>query len=268
MDAMSTEHIIVDRPAEFVQRITLNAPEKRNAISAAMRTELLGVLQAADHDVSVRVSIIRGAGPCFSSGYDLTSGGLMGEDGPHTAPGDGQWARHVTEAWMSIWDLGKPVIAQVHGYAIAGASELAAACDLVYVADECMIGHPVVKIMSTPDFNYHPWLVGFRHAMELMLTGESISGVEAARIGFANRSYPEADLEAEVLAMAAKVAKVAPDLQQINKRSVHRSMETMGVRAAIRNATEFQALAGHQPSVQELRSNALAAIKAANKNDD
>lgn len=259
----SHESIAVDEPARAVRRITLNRPEKRNAISTPMRAELLAALEANDRDPEVRVTIIRGAGPCFSSGYDIGGGGLMVDAPFHTAGGDGQWARHVTESWLRIWDLAKPVIAQIHGYALAGATELAAACDLVYVANEAEIGHPVVKMLSPPDFNYHPWLVGVRHAMELMLTGDAIDGETAAAIGFANRAVPEAQLESTVLDIAARVAKVAPDLQQVNKRTVRRAMEVMGMRTAIRSATEMQALAGHLDSVQALKSDALGAIKNA-----
>ncbi|MCY3631174.1 MAG: enoyl-CoA hydratase-related protein [bacterium] len=258
---MAYELILIDDPAPNVRRITLNRPEKRNAISTPMRKELLAALQAADVDDDVRVSIIRGAGPCFSSGYDL-SDSLM-EDPPHyTAGGDGQWSRHVTDSWLAIWELAKPVIAQIHGYALAGASELAAACDLVYVADNADIGHPVVRVLSPPDFNYHPWLVGFRNAMEMMLTGDSYSGTDAAAMGFANRAYPEAELEERVLEMAQRVARVPSDLQQINKRSVHRGMEAMGTRNAIRTMSEYQALAGNVPSVQEFKQRALESIKS------
>jgi enoyl-CoA hydratase len=256
------EILLADDPAPGVRRFTLNRPDKRNAISTPLRVDLLAGLEAADDDPEVSVSIIRGAGPCFSSGYDI-SGGLMENPPHHTAGGDGMWSRHVTESWLSIWDLAKPVIAQIHGYALAGATELAAACDLVYVARDAQIGHPVVRILSPPDFNYHPWLVGFRNSMEMMLTGDSIDGDEAARIGFANRAYPPAELEAAVLAQATKVARIPADLLQINKRSVHRAMEIMGVRNAIRAMSDYQAMATHLPSVQQYRQGALDAIKAA-----
>jgi len=124
------ETIVVDRPIEHVSRITLDRADKRNAISTPMRIELLRVLEGNDLDDDVRVTIIRGSGPCFSSGYDL-GGDLMAAPPFHTAPGDGSWARHVTQNWFDFWDLAKPVIAQVHGYAIAGATELAQACDRV-----------------------------------------------------------------------------------------------------------------------------------------
>lgn len=256
------ELILVDEPAEHVRRITLNRPEKRNAISTPLRTELLDALRAHDHDPDVRVTIVRGAGGCFSSGYDL--GSALMEDPPfYSAPGDGQWARQANDTWFSVWDLAKPVIAQIHGYAIAGATELASACDLVYVADDARISYPVVRVASPPDWQYHTVLLGLRQAMELMLTGDAIDGVEAARIGFANRSFPVEQLEDEVLAIASRIAGVPSDLTQINKRSVHRAFDVWGARAAIRAGTELQALAGHTESAAAFKANALAAVKKA-----
>jgi enoyl-CoA hydratase len=138
--------------------------------------------------------------------------------------------------------MAKPVIAQVHGYCLAGASELATACDLVYVAEDAQIGYPPVRLISPPDMHFHPWLMGMRAAMETMLTGDAISGIEAARTGFANRAFGAAELETRVLDIAERVAKIPPELQQMNKRAVHRAMDIMGIRAAIRAGTELQAL--------------------------
>jgi enoyl-CoA hydratase len=258
---MTYETIAVDSPAEHLARITLNRPEKRNAISSRMRVELLDALRSHDQDPGVRVTIIRGAGVCFSAGYDLAGGPMM-EDAPfYSAPGDGQWARQCNDTWFSIWDLAKPVIAQVHGYAIAGATELASACDLVYVADDAEISYPVVRIMSPPDWQYHTVLLGMRRAMELMLTGDPISGIEAAAIGFANRSFPPEALEESVLAVAGRVAGVPSDLTQINKRSVHRAFDVWGARAAIRAGTELQALAGHTQTAAEHGQGLLDRLK-------
>ncbi|HYE94175.1 MAG TPA: enoyl-CoA hydratase-related protein [Terriglobales bacterium] len=246
---MSTQgrHLLVDEPAPHVRRLTMNRPEKRNALNNVLRGEIFDALRAADTDERVRVTIIRGAGPCFSAGYDLAAD--LTADRPYpTAGGDGAWPRHVVEGWFAIWDLAKPVIAQVHGYCLAGGSELAASCDLVYAAEDARLGYPPVRLMSPPDMQFHPWLAGMRAAMELMLTGDAISGAEAARIGLVNRAFPAEALEAGVLEIAARVAKIPSELQQINKRSVHRAMDIMGVRAAIRAGTELQALAFHQPA--------------------
>ena len=264
---MTDRTILVDDAAPFVRRITLNRPEKRNAISTPLRVELLEALRAHDQDPDVRVTIIRGAGPCFSAGYDLGGGSLM-EDAPfYSAPGDGQWARQCNDTWFSIWDPATPVIAQIHGYAIAGATELASACDLVYVADDAEISYPVVRVMSPPDWQYHTVLLGLRRAMELMLTGDPISGVAAAAIGFANRSFPADELEASVLAVASRVAGVPSDLAQINKRSVHRAFDVWGARAAIRAGTELQALAGHTRTAAAYREGLLEHLKSARRND-
>jgi enoyl-CoA hydratase len=241
--------ILVDDPAEGVRRLTLNRPEKRNALFHPLRGEILQALREADQDDQVRVSIIRGAGKCFSAGYDL-GGGNEGLDLPFfTAGGDGQWPRHVTEGWMSIWDLAKPVIAQVHGYCLAGGSELASGCDLIYVAEDAQIGYPAVRF-GVPDMHFHAWTMGMRKAMEAMLTGDSMSGVEAVRLGWANAAFPVEELDEAVIAVASRIAKLPPDVVQINKRVVHRQMEVMGLRTGIRIGTELCALGVHQKSMR------------------
>jgi enoyl-CoA hydratase len=257
-------HLLVDEPRPHVRRLTLNRPAKRNALDNALRGAIFAALRAADTDESVRVTIIRGAGPALSAGYDLSAD--LAKDRPYqTAAGDGNWPRHVVEGWFSIWDLAKPVIAQVHGWCLAGGTELAAACDLVYAAEDAQIGYPPVRLMSPPDMQFHPWLAGMRQAMELMLTGDAISGADAARIGLVTRAFAADALEDQVLAIAERVAKIPTELQQINKRSVHRAMEIMGLRAAIRAGTELQALAFHQPASlayrAEIRKNLGRALK-------
>jgi len=238
------QYILVDDPRPLVRRITLNRPDKRNALHNKLRGELFAALEAADRDDEIRVTVLRGAGKCFSAGYDLAANNAA--DQPyHTSPGDGNWPRHVVEGWFHIWDLAKPVIAQVHGYCLAGGSELAGACDLVYVSEDAQIGYPPVRLMSPPDMQFHPWLAGLRNAMELMLTGDSVSGAEAVRMGLANRCFANDELEPSVLDIAERVAKIPTDLQQLNKRSVHRAMEVMGMRAALKAGTEIQALGFH-----------------------
>lgn len=259
---MTASLVLIDDPAPHIRRLTLNRPEKRNALNHPLRGELISALQAADLDDAVHVTIIRGAGTCFSAGYDL-GGGNAGHDYPHfTAPGEGQWPRHVTETWMGIWDLQKPVIAQVHGYCLAGGSELATGCDLVYVAEDAKMGYPAVRF-GVPDMQFHAWLLGMRAAMEMMVTGDSISGVEAVRLGWANRAFPEADLDEEVLAVAKRIALLPPDIVQLNKRTVHRAMDHMGLRQSIRAGTDICALGIHQESFEvfldEMRTKGLTA---------
>lgn len=252
------ENILVENPEDGITRIVLNRPNKRNALSNSLRKELFDALEEADQDKKVKVIILSGAGKCFSAGYDLSSD--VTTDLPyHTGKTDGFWPRHVVEGAFKIWDLSKPTIAQVHGYCLAGGTELASACDLVYVSVDSEIGYPVVRSMSPPDNQFFPWLMGMRNAMEMMLTGESISGTEAVEKGFANRSFSSNSLSEEVMSIARKVSKVPSDLQAINKRSIHRQMEVMGMRTGIRYGTEVQALAMHSKSTQEY-------LKELNKN--
>ena len=161
---MSDDNIIlIDEPAPSVKRITMNRPEKRNALNHPLRGAILNALRAHDQDPAVRVTIVRGAGPSFSAGYDL-GGGNEGYELPfYTPPGEGQWPRHVTEGWMSIWELAKPVIAQVHGFCLAGGSELATGCDLVYIAEDAQMGYPAVRF-GVPDMHFHAWFLGMRRA--------------------------------------------------------------------------------------------------------
>ncbi|MFN8026680.1 MAG: enoyl-CoA hydratase-related protein [Acidimicrobiia bacterium] len=252
---MSYEFLVVDDPAPFVRRVTLNRPEKRNAMNATLRREILEALREADRDDDVRVTIVRGAGKCFCAGYDLSGDpSTQGEPLDYNADGEGSYMRGVTNGWMSIWDLAKPVIAQIHSYCLAGGTELATGCDLVYVAEDAQIGYPAVRF-GTPDMQYHAWLFGMRGGMEAMLTGDPFTGVEAAQLGWANRAFPAEELEDRVLEIASRIAQVPADLLQINKRTVHRAMEIMGLRASIRQGTELSALATHTDTFQKFIAN-------------
>ena len=254
--------VIVDDPAPTVRRLTLNRPHKRNALSNRLRTELFAALRAADADTSVRVVIVRGAGACFSAGYDLAQDPTEPLPWPITRA-DGGWARHVLQGWFEMMDMATPIIAQVHGYCLAGGTELATACDLVYVAHDAQVGYPPVRSMSSPDMAWHVWLLGMRQAMEAMLTGDSMTGDDAVTAGFANRAFPAADLDDRVLEIAQRVAKVPPDLQALNKRVVHRAMEAMGMRDGMRATADINAIGFHQRSSREYFARFATGVTAA-----
>jgi enoyl-CoA hydratase len=254
--------LIVDDPRPRIRRLTLNRPEKRNALNDELRRALFEALRDADTDPSVSVIVIRGAGSCFSAGYDLGSPNSDVER--RIAKNDGWWSRHVVNNWFEMWDMATPIIAQVHGYCLAGGTELATACDLVYVANDAQIGYPPVRLMSPPDMQWQTWLMGLRRGMEALLTGDSMSGIDAVAAGFANRAHPVDELEDAVLAMAERIAKVPSDLLALNKRAAHRAMEAMGIRAGMRATAEIQALGFHQRSSREyMRSFAEQGVTAA-----
>lgn len=241
--------VLIDDPIPGVRRITFNRADKRNSLIHPLRGAILQALRDADDDDDVKVSIIRGDGPSFSAGYDL-AGGNEGYELPFfTAKGEGQWPRHVTEGWMSIWDLAKPVIAQVHGYCLAGGSELATCCDLVYIAEDAQMGYPATRF-GVPDMHFHAWFMGMRKAMEMMITGDSVTGIEAVEYGWANKAFPAEELSERVLEVAARIAQTPTDVVQLNKRVVHRQMEVMGIRTGIRQGTELCALGTHTESLR------------------
>ncbi len=248
--SVSDALVLSDDPLAHVRRLTLNRPDKRNALSNELRAQLFDLLRSADTDREVRVVIVRGSGPSFCAGYDLAQDASERKPWP-ISRADGGWARHVMQGWFEMMDLATPIIAQVHGYCLAGGTELATACDLVYVADDAKIGYPPVRSMSSPDMAWQPWLMGMRRAMEAMLTGDSMTGVEAVEAGFANRHFPAGELDAAVLAVAERVAKLPPDLQALNKRVVHRAMEAMGMRDGMRATADINALGFHQRSSLE-----------------
>lgn len=254
------QYLSLQQPEDGIQWITLNRPEKRNAINNSMRAELFAALQAAESDASVRVNIIRGAGDCFSSGYDLKSD--LAADQPYFTANVGmQWARHVTEGWMSIWDLSKPVIAQIHGYAMAGGLELAGACDLIYAADSAVLSHPVLQFAGLPDFAWFPGFMSPRHAMELHIAGRQFSGEDAVTAGLVNQVFAPDALESGVLTIARRIAAAPPEVVAVNKRYVHAAMEARGVRSMLRVAGDLQA----GPHMQALMGQGLDARSLSGK---
>lgn len=241
--------LLIEDPLPRVRRLVLNRPAKRNALNDELRGRLFEELRTADADRDVSVVIISGAGDCFSAGYDLGERATPVERS--SAVNDGWWARHVVNNWFEMWDMATPIIAQVHGWCLAGGSELATACDVVYVADDARIGYPPVRSMSSPDMAWQPWMLGMRRGMEALLTGNATSGVEAAQLGFATRSFPAEVLEQEALKVARQISEVPSDLLAINKRVCHRAMEAAGIRTGLRATAELNALGFHQRSSRE-----------------
>ena len=249
--------VLIDTPVPRVRRVTLNRPHKRNALNSVLRQEIIAAVREGETDPDVRVTVIAANGPSFCGGYDLTQNvtgsgqGMPPADYPYA--GAGGFQRSVVDLWTSMWDLSKPVIAQVHGHCLAGGSELATGCDLVYVAEDARIGYPAVRF-GTPDMQYHAWLMGMRRGMELMLTGDSMTGIEAADWGFANRAFPADQLEAQTLRVAQRIANIPSEVLQVNKRTIHRAMDQMGMRQALRAGTELSVVAAHTDGFREFIS--------------
>jgi enoyl-CoA hydratase len=238
----STLYRVEDRLA----RITLNRPEKRNALNQTMRDEIVAALRAAERDDGVSIVLIDAAGPSFCSGYDITPNG-SGRPADYVSrrwfdSWTDQFTRSCMRDWLTIWDLLKPVVAKVHGHCVAGGTELMSMCDIAFVAEDAVIGYPPMRGMTTPDVPYFPWKLTMARAKYLQLTGNSISGAQAAEWGWVVKSFPAADLEAETLRELRALATVSPDLLAANKLSLNQTYEIMGFRAAISTAPQWHAL--------------------------
>ncbi|HET9476458.1 MAG TPA: crotonase/enoyl-CoA hydratase family protein [Dehalococcoidia bacterium] len=234
-------------------RITLNRPEKLNAISLKMHQELKDALFNADRDPAVHVAIIRGAGRAFSAGYDISPppGELTHAATGHSLERDMWMMEQSLDMRMPIFDMHKPVIAQVHGYCLAGGSDVALLCDIVVAADDARFGYPPVRALGSPVNHMWTYLVGPQWAKRMLLTGDTISGAEAAEIGLVMKAVPLTDLETEVEGLADRIALIDVDLLAAQKRIVNTAMELMGARTMQRMAAERDCIARQAPVVTE-----------------
>jgi enoyl-CoA hydratase len=243
---MAEYSALLYRVEERIARITLNRPEKRNALNSTLRDEIVAALHAAERDDEVRVVLIDGAGPSFCSGYDITPGGT-GRPTEYVSRSwfDGwtdQFTRSCLRDWLTIWDLLKPVVAMVHGHCMAGGTELMSMCDIAFVADNAVIGYPPMRGMTTPDVPYFPWKMTMARAKYLQLTGNSLSGEQAAEWGWVAKSFPAEQLEEQTLREVRALATISPDLLAGNKLSLNQTYEIMGFRTAIMAAPQWHAL--------------------------
>lgn len=249
---MAYETIIYEQEGRKA-RIILNRPEKLNAISWQMQQELSRALWEADRNPQVHVVILKGAGRAFSSGYDITPPPGDRTHAPtHTTLERDMWnLERGLELRMAIWDMHKPVIGQVHGYCLAGATDLVLLCDIVICAEDAVFGFPPVRAMGSPVNHMWTYLVGPQWAKRLLLTGDTIDGREAERIGLVLKAVPAERLEAEVEALADRMAQIEVDLLAANKRIVNLALELMGARTMQRLAAERDAIARQAPVVRE-----------------
>jgi len=256
---MDYNTIIVDRYGrdDIIGRITLNRPEKINALSPELLRELETALGIMAKDDTIRVIVLRGAGRGFGAGYDL--GGASPAYGgtppnwkyrlsPHRAD-----LQDGSRRQMFIFNLPKVVIAQVHGYCLAGSCEYAMMTDLIVAAEDAKIGHPGIRGLGHPRNScIWPLVIGMRKAKELMYTGDTISGIEAEQIGMINKAVPLDKLEEEVTRLAERIGLQSPDALAIHKEAMNRWYQAMGMEAAIMSAADYDYIYQHTQSAIDL----------------
>jgi enoyl-CoA hydratase len=234
---------------ERVAVVTLNRPEKLNAITPELQDELLAALGDAAGDPNVHVAVVRGAGRAFCAGYDVTSGGMTAKG----IPADRANLERIAQGWLSIWDLPLPVIAQVHGLCLAGGTQLAAICDITFVADDARVGTPQLPLGAGYVASFWAWFVGPKKAKEVFFpTGAVLSAAEVVAMGLFNRAMPADALDDEVRAYARMVAHTPKDLLALQKLAINRTQEAQGFRQALLQGTEIDAIAHASPAVRSV----------------
>jgi len=237
---MAYKDIIYEKEGPIAY-VTLNRPRKMNALS----TQPGGLLEQWEHacddakkDQAIRVVVIKGAGRCFSAGYDIgTSADWVG------APLDEErydyMATHVNRYFRVIWESPKVFIAQVHGFCLAGAGDMACFCDLTVASDDAVFGYPAVRYGVLPTTFIWPFIIGMKKTRELAYTGNMMSAQEALNLGLVNRVVPKDKLEEEVSKLAEAIIKVPAMTVKLTKVSVNNMFEMMGVRQAIQQSREL-----------------------------
>ncbi len=234
-----SEPVLLNERTSWGVRLRLNRPAKLNALSGELVRALVTAIDDATAEDTVRVIVLEGAGRAFSSGYDLTEeaeGGTLGPVG---------WRELLAAdvaATLHVLDCPKPVIAQVHGYALAGGLELAMACDLIVAAEGTKLGEPEIRYGSAPVTLLMPYLIGQKKTRELLFTGDLIDAAEAERIGLVNRVVPADRLAAEVDALADRMARTPPEVIGPTKAMLNRAMDAAGFRLAVEAALDLGAI--------------------------
>ena len=254
---MVYETILVENDAGIV-RITLNAPEKRNALSRAMQAELIDAVEAAGRDPKAGVVVIKGAGKGFCSGYDISGdrGGDMHAAADISLPRRTLDTVEMSRGWSRIWDAPITVIAQIHGFCLAGGTDLAQHCDLILTASDATIGFPALRMGGTPPTTMWLYNVGPQWAKRLLLTGDTFTGRLAEKIGFAIEAPPADKLGERVDFIARRIVAMGRDIAGINKFVINRGLELMG-RATLQNiAASLDSVANQAPEMAQFMKRA------------
>jgi enoyl-CoA hydratase len=260
--------------------VTLNRPDKRNALSTALVRELHDALWESDDRTDVNVIILDGAGKDFCAGYDLvTTYTDRNADAATDAPPEEVTYRSVAatyddDSWQmeaTLFDMHKPVIAKVHGNCLAGGSDLAFMCDMVIAAEEARIGFPATRANGTPPTHMWVYHLGPQWAKRMLMTGDCLSGADAARVGLVLDAVPAEQLDAAVNELARRVSHVDSELLSAHKRVVNMALEMQGARTLQRFAVEMDAR-GHLSKgprrTQFKQDMASVGLKQALKNRD
>jgi enoyl-CoA hydratase len=250
-----------------VATLTLNRPERLNAIVPALVEDLEAALDRAEADDAVRVVRLRGAGRAFCAGYDIE----WGAEAMEAAEGGRTWdpmadyrmMSRFVGAYMRLWRSPKPVIAQIHGHCVGGGTDFALCSDLIVCADECRIGYPPARVWGSPTTSMWVYRLGMERAKRLLLTGDALDGHTAVSWGLASESHPEVELEQAGLALAKRVALLPSNQLQMMKLLVNQTYEQMGLATTQLVGTLLDGAARHTPEGLRFTEAATADVRRA-----
>lgn len=252
---MSFQHLSYETEGRLAT-ITLNRPERLNAIARGMPQEIREAVEKANDDNAVHCIILTGAGRSFCAGYDLVefaeqkskaSGGQDALAGPWDPMVDFAMMYRNTQDFMSLWRSNKPTIAKVRGHAVAGGSDIALCCDLVVMADDARIGYPPSRVWGVPTPMMWVYRLGAERAKRMLFTGDLITGKEALAMGLVSAAVPEPELNEHVVALATRISAVPKNQLMMMKLVVNQSVESMGLAQTQMFATLFDGIARHSP---------------------
>ena len=236
-----------------IARITLNRPEVMNAINDTLPKELAAAVAEADADPEVHVMVLSGAGAGFCAGYDLTfyaegnGSGAATQEMPWDPIQDYRFMWENTQHFMSLWRATKPVLCKVHGFAVAGGSDIALCADLTIMAEDAQIGYMPARVWGCPTTAMWVYRLGAERAKRMLFTGDKISGREAADMGLVLKAVPADQLEDAVEEMAARMASVPINQLAMQKLVINQAIEQTGLMQTQRMATIFDGITRHSP---------------------
>jgi enoyl-CoA hydratase len=237
--------------------ITLNRPEKLNTLTESVVQGVADGIDAATASAEVRAVVLRGEGRVFTAGYDLVADGAGGWGSPYDAPSvppragawdpvrDYQFMNHNVQRFMKIWHCPKPVIGQIHGFAVGGATDLVLCCDQLFMADDAYIGYAPSRVFGTPTTMLWVYRLGLEHAKQFLLTGEAIDAETALRIGLVSRVHPADELPRRVEEYAQRFRHIPANQLALNKLLINQAFENMGLRTSQLLGTLFDGVTRH-----------------------
>jgi len=263
---------VLHEAAGGVATLTLNRPERLNAITPGLIADLRAALERAWADDDVRVIRLRGAGRGFCAGYDIGWGaGMMEEaegDRPWDPIADYRTMSGFVDAYMQLWRSPKPVVAQVHGFCVGGGTDFALCSDLIVCAQDARIGYPPARVWGSPTTMMWTYRLGLERSKRLLLTGDALSGARAAEWGLACEAVPAADLDVAALELCQRVARLPANQLHMMKLLVNQVVEQMGLATTQLVGTLLDGAARHTPEGTAFSEAALRDVRATVRDRD